>query len=166
MVSKNHSKEDFLSQVKFWFSDISHLIYVSMCVKDKNLKDRSFSQWNSVLKAVFMDCTFQFILCLLSIYTKSSSQTKFLISIHYLGIIFPMVLPQSLRLVHTVDISTAVMGLLISHPLWTVSCSSHHYSILLKLSIMSSLRYPVSCKVSLIETFLHQRTYFKPKIHN
>lgn len=70
MVSKNHSKEVFLSEVKFRFSDISHLIYVSMCVKDENLKDHSFSQLNSALEAVFRDCTFQFILCLLSVYTR------------------------------------------------------------------------------------------------
>lgn len=38
-----------------------------MCVKDENLKDHSISQLNSVLTAVFMDCTFQFILCLHSV---------------------------------------------------------------------------------------------------
>lgn len=70
MVSKDQSKEVFLSQAEFWFSDIFHLIFVSMCVKDDSLKDHSFSPLNSVLKAVLLDCTFQFILSLFSVYTR------------------------------------------------------------------------------------------------
>lgn len=41
-----------------------------MCVKDDNLKDHSSSPLNSVLKAVFLSCIFQFLLFLLSVYTR------------------------------------------------------------------------------------------------
>lgn len=71
-MSKKHSKEvSLLSEVKFLFSEISHLTYVSMCIKDENLsKQLNFSQLNLGLEAVFMERTFQFILCLLSLYNR------------------------------------------------------------------------------------------------
>lgn len=120
-----------LSEVKFYFWEISHLPNVSTCIKNENLK---ISQNNLVfcqLDLLFGKGLTEFILqCTQCTQCLSTVCTRLIIidPVSYLQgnlrFMHPMTLPQSLELLLTCSLN-------ILTPLWTLyECSFEHFTLL------------------------------------